>query len=135
MDYYDVTVVSTNRLARLYQCSAEKLLWNYLKHQRNFVEGIHYYELTSQEFIFYEKRYPREFVDDSSPYLWTLEGMYKHAQLLTGADAWSAYMNFVYYHFSHSEELKQAVSVLKKAQKRIEKIYLYNSCEKECFKQ
>jgi len=131
MDYHDVLVVTTYRLSEVFKCSAETLIGNFLRHDAQFVEGIHFYELMEQELQSCEERYPQEFMDCSSPYLWTFEGMYKHAQLLSGTEAWRAYMNFVYYHFKQSEELREAVRLLEKASKRVEDMYIYHFEEKE----
>ena len=131
MEYRDVLVVTTYRLAEIYQCHAETLIWNYLHHEDQFVEGVHYYQLNAQELESLELQYPQEFAECVSPFLWTLEGMYKHAQLLTGIEAWRAYMNFVYLHFSDSEELKEAVHILENATKQLEALYIYRICEKE----
>ncbi|KGR78954.1 ORF6N domain-containing protein [Ureibacillus manganicus] len=131
MEYQDLLVVTTYRLAETFQCSAEKLIWNFLQHEDQFVEGVHYYQLNAQELESLELRYPQEFTECVSPFLWTLEGMYKHAQLLTGIEAWRAYMNFVYLHFSDSEELKEAVHILENATKQLEALYIYRICEKE----
>jgi ORF6N domain len=131
MDYQGVLVVTTYRLSKIYKCSAETLIWSYLQHKDQFVEGVQYYELTSEEFKNCEQRYPQEFVDCMSPYLWTFEGMYKHAKVLTGIEAWRAYMNFVYCYFQQSEELKQAIRLLEKASNRVEDLYIYHFDEKE----
>lgn len=71
MEYQEMLVVTTDRLAEIYKCSAETLIWSYLQHKDQFIEGIHYYELTPEELKKIEKQYPQEFVDCISPYLWT----------------------------------------------------------------
>ena len=130
MDYNGVLILTTYRLAQVFKCSEEKLIWNYLKHKSQFVEGVHFYHLNSKELKNYEERYPQEFDDFMSPYLWTFEGVYKHADLFIGVEAYRAFMSLVYY-FSRTEELKNAIRLVEKVQKQIENIYIFNLCEKK----
>ena len=131
MEYQDVLVVTTYRLGEMYQCPAESLIWNFLEHEDEFIEGVHFFQLTAEDLEFCEAKCPYECVECNSPYLWTFEGMYKHAELLSGFEAWKAYVNLVYHHFSESEELKEAVYILENATKQLEALYIYRICEKE----
>jgi len=135
MEYQDVFVVTTYRLGEMYQCSPETLIWNFLEYEDRFVEGVDFYQLTVKELESCESQFPGEFVKCSSPYLWTFEGMYMHAQFLSGEDAWKAYMNLLYFIFEQSEELRNAVRLLEKATRKLESMYIYRICEREWNKQ
>lgn len=131
MEYQDVFVVTTYRLGEIFHCLPETLMWNFLDYEDRFVEGVDYYQLTAKELETCEAQFPGEFVEYSSPYLWTFEGMYKHAHFLSGENAWKAFLNLVYFLFEQTEEIRNAVRLLEQASRQLETMYIYRICEKE----
>lgn len=129
-------VVDTKHAAEMFGCTPKELLASFAENKDVFHEGVHYYVL-DEKFAEFDK-FKRDHLDaacaaDSVVYLWTEEGLYEHAAAMRGIQAWHAYCQLIYFFFEESEEVKQAVEVLQKADDVITKERILYYMAKELF--
>ena len=124
IEFNGEAVIETRELAKLYGQTPDEITKAFTQHEEQFKEGEHYYLLDSRFEDFEE--FKREYLDQGCEelqkvYLWTDQGLYEHASLLKGKQAWHCYCQFIYYVFHQLEEVKQAIQVLQKAEDLITK--------------
>jgi len=119
IQFNEEAVMETRELAKLYCKTPSEITNAYFLNPDRFQEGEHYYLLDEEYEGFTEfkkKHLDEECINMEEVYLWTDEGLYEHALLLKGKHLWHAYCQFIYFVFNKSEEVKQAVQVLQRAE-------------------
>jgi len=117
-------VVETRKLARMYGQTPDAITNAYFQNEDKFKEGEHFYLIDNRFLDFAE--FKRQFLEDEclnqeEIYLWTDQGLYEHASIMKGQDAWHSYCQFIYFVFNKSEEVRKAIQVLQKAEAIITK--------------
>ena len=129
-------VVETHELARMYCKNPDFITNAYFQNKDRFKEGDHFYLIDDrfEDFFEFKIRYlDHECLNQEIIYLWTDQGLYEHASLMKGKHAWHSYCQFIYFVFNKSEEVKQAIQVLQKAERIITKEKILYFLAKEMF--
>ncbi|QCR31026.1 ORF6N domain-containing protein [Lysinibacillus sp. SGAir0095] len=136
IEFNGESVVETRELAKLYCKTPNAITRTYFHHQDRFKEGEHFYLIDDRYEDFEEFKMEcldGECLNHERIYLWTDQGLYEHALLMNGKLAWHSYCQFIYFVFNKSEEVKQAIQVLKKAEDIITKEKFLYVLVKELF--
>jgi len=86
-------IMTTEILAEQYGTYTERIRQNYLRNEKRFVEGKHYYKLVGDEL----RSFKAEYLNDTNLkfakelLLWTEKGAARHAKILDTDEAWEVY--------------------------------------------
>lgn len=86
-------IMTTEILAEQYGTYTERIRQNYLRNEKRFVEGKHYYKLIGDEL----RSFKAEYLNDTNLkfakelLLWTEKGAARHAKILDTDEAWEVY--------------------------------------------
>ena len=95
VDYADQRVLTSNQLAKAYNCEPKNIANNFKRSKEYFKEGEHYFKLTGDDL--------RQFKSHSSKrglaihpyaawvYLWTYQGCVRHCKMLNTPEAWAMF--------------------------------------------
>ncbi|WP_390291866.1 ORF6N domain-containing protein [Ureibacillus sp. GCM10028918] len=136
IEFNGEAVLETKELAKLYCRAPHELTIAFFQNINRFKEGEHYYLLDNQfqdfeEFI--NDHLDEELTKQKAIYLWTEHGLYEHASLMNCIKAWHSYCQFIYFVLTQSEEVKQAIQVLQKAEDMITREKFLYFLTKELF--
>ncbi|HBL06456.1 MAG TPA: hypothetical protein DDZ33_05895 [Clostridium sp.] len=93
MEFKNQRIMTTEILAEQYGTYTERIRQNYLRNEKRFVEGKHYYKLVGDEL----KSFKAEYLNDTNLkfakelLLWTEKGAARHAKILDTDEAWEVY--------------------------------------------
>lgn len=120
LEYHKEPVFLTKEVAEMYKTTPRHIENNFLQHEERFEEGEHYYLIENEEFNIFKTVYPKAVNEwENHVYLWTEEGLLKHAQLMKGIQAWEVFNYYISYYFKNSKEVKDALSTIQKAADQI----------------
>jgi len=115
LDYQGKRVLTTKRLAAMYEIAPNTIHQIYLRHRDQFEEGEHFFALTGDELKSFKKLYQDEVEKYvASLYLWTEKGALLIAQTQSGPQSWKSFSRYVHYYMEKSDELKQSVDEIRK---------------------
>lgn len=89
--YKDRPVITTERLATLYDASQDRIRKNYSRNADRFVEGKHYFKLLGQELQNFVSDFKTGTNKTRSLMLWTERGAARHAKMLETDKAWDVF--------------------------------------------
>lgn len=93
MEFKKQRIMTTEILAEQYGTYTERIRQNYLRNEKRFVEGKHYYKLIGDEL----RSFKAEYLNDTNLkfakelLLWTEKGAARHAKILDTDEAWEVY--------------------------------------------
>lgn len=93
MEFKNQRIMTTEILAEQYGTYTERIRQNYLRNEKRFVEGKHYYKLIGDEL----RSFKAEYLNDTNLkfakelLLWTEKGAARHAKILDTDEAWEVY--------------------------------------------
>lgn len=101
-------VMTTEILAEQYGTHTERIRQNYLRNEKRFVEGKHYYKLVGDEL----RSFKAEYLNDTNLkfakelLLWTEKGAARHAKILDTDEAWEVYEELEETYFKIKENVQ-----------------------------
>ena len=113
LEFRNQRIMTTKTLAEQYGTEEKNIQMNFLRNEKRFNEGKHYYKLEGQalkEFknsLSTETREPLKFV--STLYLWTDRGAARHAKILDTDEAWDVYERLEENYFNPKENKPQCI--------------------------
>lgn len=95
VEYQGERILTTEQLARIYECKAENLQDNHRKNPERFMEGKHYFKLEGDELKNFKQSLPENFREPlkyaSQLILWTKRGASRHCKMLGTDKAWEQF--------------------------------------------
>lgn len=116
VDYNGVRVLTTEQLARAYECEPSHIIKNFNNNKGHFEKGKHFFKLEGEEL--------KEFIlciqnldVQISPmtrclYLWTRRGASRHCKMLGTEKAWEMYDNLEENYFNPPQKKMTAAEIL-----------------------
>lgn len=94
VEYRDQPVLVTEQLAKFYECDPRQIKQNFNNNKDRFVEGVHYFKLEGdalKEFKNMVENLDLVGKNANVLYLWTKQGAFHHAKMLSTDKAWKVY--------------------------------------------
>lgn len=113
--YNKEIVITTKMLAEIYGCDENNIKKNFNSNKDKFIEGKHYYKLTSEELKQFKEYCKVTFSDlvksnVNTLYLWTKRGASRHCKMLGTDRAWDMFDTLEENYFNPKEQQLQLPS-------------------------
>ena len=132
VDYRDQPVLTTEQLAKFYECDKMQIIQNFNNNKDRFTEGIHYFKLEGAAL----KAFKSQIENFDMPiskfaatlYLWTKQGAFHHAKMLNTEKAWEVYELLEENYFNPKEKSDTAIDSAADTLSEKEKIRVLLEC-------
>jgi hypothetical protein len=103
--YNNERILTTELLARIYECNERNISDNFNNHSDKFTRGKHYYLLQGDELREFKREYDNIGVakNVNKLYLWTERGANRHCKILDTDKAWEQFDNLEETYFRNKE--------------------------------
>lgn len=96
VSYNDTRVLTTEQLAKAYECDAKRISENFKRNEDRFVENKHYFKLTGDSLKVFKASLGNQQIAENlkfAPviYLWTRQGASRHCKMLGTDKAWDMF--------------------------------------------
>lgn len=110
IEYKGQRVITTAMLAEVYHTDINNVRKNFSNHQKNFINGVHYFYLQGDELREFKRHMNNILVAppaSSHLYLWTERGANRHCKILDTDKAWEQFENLEETYFRVKEAMKE----------------------------
>ena len=96
VSYNDTRVLTTEQLAKAYECDAKRISENFKRNEDRFIENKHYFKLTGDSLKAFKVSLGNQQIAENlkfAPviYLWTRQGASRHCKMLGTDKAWDMF--------------------------------------------
>ena len=111
VDYSNQRVLLTAQVAKVFNCSLDRIKQNFRAHKAQFEEGVHYFKVTgdalrrlkSKVVINDPAHTPLIGKSANCLYLWTEQGTLLHCKLVDTNEAWKVLKDLIVFYFAHRD--------------------------------